>query len=74
MIVIIAGMQLHNTCLSSLAGIIPSSHDLVGMSIITLYGWFAVGVVNLLSAGVSYALGVYGLKTVGFDLIFFYFI
>ena len=74
MIFVIAGMQLCNTCLSSFVEIISSSHDLVGISIITLYSWSSVHVVNLHIAGVLYALGVYGLVVVSFDLIFFYFV
>ena len=69
MIFIIAGMQLCSTCLSSPVEIISSSHDLVGMSSITLYSWSSVSVANLHSAGVSYTVGVYGLMVVSFDLI-----
>ena len=60
MIFVIAGMQLCNSCLGSLVGIISSLHDLVSMSIITLYSWSSVSAVNLHSAGVSYSLGVHG--------------
>ena len=70
MILVIAGMQLCNTCLSSFVEIMSNSHDLVGMSIITLYSWSSVSVVNLLSAGVLYVLGVYGSVTVSSGLIF----
>ena len=59
-------MQLCNTCLSSFAEIISSSHDLVGMSIIILYIWSSESVVNLHSTEVLYALGVYGLMVMSF--------
>ena len=70
MIFVIAGMQVYSTHLSSFVEIISSSHDLVGMSTINFYSWSSVSVVNLLSAGVSYTVGVYGLVVVSFDLIF----